>query len=65
MADNAVIPRLCSVATAADVLGLSVTAALRRVRDGRLPVLGKLDGQTGSYVLDLDEVERMASEAAR
>lgn len=65
MSSTRVIPRLCSVATAADVLGVSVTAALRRARSGDLPVLGKLEGQTGSYVLDLDEVERMASEAAR
>ena len=57
-----VIPRLCSLAAAADVLGMSVSAALRRVHTGQLPVLGKLEGQTGSYVLDLDEIEALAAE---
>lgn len=62
---TSVIPRLCSVATAAPILGLTYSAALRRAQTGNLPVVGKLEGQTGSYVLDLDAVEALAAERAR
>ena len=55
------IPRLCSAQTAADLLGVSVTTVLRRIHDGQLDTLGKLEGQTGSYVLNLDEIEALAA----
>lgn len=56
---------MCSAAHAADVLKLSVRTVLRRANSGDLPVLGKLDGPTGSYVLDLDAVEALAQERTR
>lgn len=61
MKDRGVTHRLCSLTDAANMLGYSRTKALRLARDGALPVVGKLSGETGSYVLDLDAVEALAA----
>lgn len=54
----------CSVATAASILGMPTITASRHARAGKLPVLGRLDGKTGAYVLDRAAVERLAAERA-
>lgn len=64
MNDTGVITPLCSVGTAATILDVPVTTAQRWARAGRLPVVGKLDGKTGAYVLDREAVERLAAERA-
>lgn len=63
MNPKGVIPSLCSVTEAAEILGLPLSTAQRWARNGRLPIVGKLQGQTGSYVCDRDEVEAMKSAA--
>ena len=65
MNDTGVVTRLCSVRDAAPLLGVTVQTAQRWARSGRLPVVTKLPGDTGSYVLDLAAVEAMAAERAK
>jgi excisionase family DNA binding protein len=57
--DNAVIPALCSVAEAAELLGSTPSTVQRWAKNGRLTVHQKLPGKTGAYLLDRDEVESM------
>lgn len=63
--NTVVVTRLCSVRDAAPLLGVTVQTAQRWARAGRLPVVTKLPGDTGSYVLDRDAVEALAAERAK
>lgn len=65
MAVDDEISALCSVAEAADLLRVHPTTALRWALAGKLRVVGKLSGETGSYVLDRTVVERLAEERAK
>lgn len=60
-----VVTALCSVTDAARILGLPLSTAQRWARAGRLPVVTKMSGGTGAYVLDLTEVEAMAAKRRR
>ena len=53
---------VCSVTDAAEMLGIATITAQRWARRGALPVVGKLAGKTGAYVLDRAAVERLAVE---
>lgn len=65
MNDSGVVTRMCSVTEAATLLRMPVTTAQRWAKSGRLPVVTKLAGATGAYVLDRAEVEALAAERAR
>lgn len=56
---------MCSVTEAATILGIPASTAQRWARIGQLPVVTKLAGATGAYVLDRAEVEALAAERAR
>ncbi|MGX9294391.1 helix-turn-helix domain-containing protein [Tsukamurella paurometabola] len=60
-----VITSVCSVSDASAMLGLPLSTAQRWARLGRLPVVAKMTGGTGAYVLDRTAVEAMAAERAR
>lgn len=60
-----VITRLCSVTDAASILGIPLSTAQRWARSGRLPVVTKMTGGTGAYVLDRTAVEALAAERAK
>lgn len=64
MAANAANKALCSVAEAAELLNVHPTTALRWAQSGKILAVGKLPGETGSYVLDRDDVERLVAERA-
>ncbi|WP_280381005.1 helix-turn-helix domain-containing protein [Nocardia wallacei] len=59
---NAANTALCSVAEAAEILKVHPTTALRWAQKGKLAVVDKLSGETGSYVLDRNHVEQVAAE---
>ena len=65
MNDSDIVTRLCSVRDAAQLLGIPVPTAQRWARAGRLPVVTKMTGGTGAYVLDLDAVRDLAAERGR
>lgn len=62
---TSVITQMCSVSEAALILGIPLTTAQRWAKSGQLPVVTKLAGATGAYVLDRTEVEAMAAERAK
>lgn len=62
---TSVITPMCSVTEAAHILGIPVTTAQRWAKSGQLPVVTKLAGATGAYVLDRAAVEALAAERAR
>jgi excisionase family DNA binding protein len=65
MASKASKKVLCSVTEAAETLGVHPTTALRWAHKGKLRVVGKLAGETGSYVLDCEDVKRVGAERAK
>lgn len=62
MNNAGVVPPLCSVVDAAELLGIPLSTAQRWARTGRLPVITKLSGSKGAYVLDRDEIESLAAQ---
>lgn len=60
-----VISPMCSVSEAATILGIPPTTAQRWAKSGQLPVVTKLAGATGAYVLDRAAVVALAAERAR
>lgn len=53
---------LCSVQEAAELLDVTAVTVYRLVNAGRLRVLHKAPGLTGSYTLSLDDVRELAAE---
>jgi hypothetical protein len=53
-----------TTAEAAEILGWSLSMTKRRARSGDLPTLGKLHGQTGSYLFSRSAIEYIARSAA-
>ena len=51
-----------SMGTAAQMLGVGRATITRWAQTGRLPIVGKLDGTTGAYLVDRATVERLAAE---
>jgi hypothetical protein len=49
---------------AAEILGWSLSMTKRRARSGDLPTLGKLHGQTGSYLFSRSAIEYIARSVA-
>ena len=48
----------------AKILGIDRRQILRMVKAGGIPVLGKLDGDTGAYLFDRSDIEAFGSEVA-
>lgn len=48
---------LIGVAEAARIMGVSRPTVTRRIDSGDLPIVAKLDGQRGPYVLDRNDVK--------
>jgi excisionase family DNA binding protein len=57
-------PELLNSSQVAEILGISLNTVLRRVTDGTIAAT-KLPGQTGAYVFELAEVERVKAEQAK
>lgn len=57
--------RLIGCSEAAAILGWSITKVKRETGARRLPIEGKLPGQTGAYLFDRATVERIAANRAR
>jgi excisionase family DNA binding protein len=54
-------PELLNSSQVAEILGISLNTVLRRVTDGTIAAT-KLPGQTGAYVFERTEVERVKAE---
>ena len=48
----------------AKILGIDRRQILRMVKAGGLPVLGKLDGDTGAYLFNRSDIEAFANQVA-
>jgi Helix-turn-helix domain len=53
-----------STIEAAEILGWSVSTTKRKARSGDIPTLGKLNGQTGSYLFSRTAIEYVARQEA-
>lgn len=49
---------------AAELLGLTYATFKRRAKAGKIPRVAKMTGDTGAYLFDRSEIERLAAEAA-
>lgn len=47
-----------------EILGIDRGSLVRRIAAGKIPVVSKLAGQTGAYVFDRAEIERIERAAA-
>jgi excisionase family DNA binding protein len=52
---------LLSTSEVAERLGWSRAKVKRAAKDGRLPIAGKMPGETGAYLFDSDDIERFAA----
>ncbi|NHP18412.1 helix-turn-helix domain-containing protein [Rhodococcus sp. IC4_135] len=57
-----VLTDLCSVVDAAEILGKPVSTVQKWARTGRIPVVGKLSGLRGAYILDRTEMNHLAAQ---
>lgn len=57
-----VLTDLCSVVDAAEILGKPVSTVQKWARSGRIPVVGKLSGRQGAYILDRTEMNYLAAQ---
>lgn len=57
-------PDLVGTVIAADILDVSVVTAKRMAMSGELPVALKMPGDTGAYLFERTEVERVRDERA-
>lgn len=58
------LARLIRTGEAASLLGWSVAKVKQAALSGDLPYVQKLDGRTGAYLFDRDEIARIAAERA-
>jgi predicted site-specific integrase-resolvase len=57
--------RFLNTKEAADALGVVRQTVIRWVDEERLHPFQKLSGETGAYIFELDEVERVKAELAK
>lgn len=53
------VPDLIPTADVARMLGLHVATVVRRVQAGEIPYAMKLPGETGAYLFDRKDIERL------